>query len=53
MSRELAHQLLDDAKAGKFVSEEAITKALKATGDIWHTWPEAYAEPEETHRAEN
>lgn len=40
MSRELAHQILDDAKAGKLVSEEAITQALKATGDIDHKWPE-------------
>lgn len=39
MSRELAHQILDDAKAGKLVSEEAIRQALKATGDLDHLPP--------------
>jgi hypothetical protein len=39
MSRELAHQILDDAKAGRLVSEEAIRQALRATGDLDHTPP--------------
>lgn len=39
MSRELAHQILDDAKAGRLVSEEAIFQALRATGDLDHEWP--------------
>jgi len=36
MSRELAHQILDDAKAGLPVSTEQIRQALKATGDLDH-----------------
>lgn len=36
MSRELAHQLLDDAKAGKPVHPELIDRALRATGDLDH-----------------
>lgn len=39
MSRELAHQILDDAKAGINVSEHLIRKALQATGDLSHEWP--------------
>lgn len=44
MSRELAHQILDDAKAGRLVSEEAIFQALRATGDLEHEWPREDAE---------
>lgn len=39
MSRALAHQLLDDAKAGKPVHPDLIYRALQATGDITHEWP--------------
>lgn len=39
MSRELAHQILDDAKAGKPIPVETIRLALKATGDLTHEWP--------------
>jgi hypothetical protein len=41
MSRELAHQLLDDAKAGKEVHPDLIYRALQATGDIAHQFPSA------------
>lgn len=39
MSRELAHQLLDDAIAGHYVHPDLIRRALKATGDLGHEWP--------------
>jgi hypothetical protein len=39
MSRELAHQLLDDAKAGQYVHPDLIRRALQATGDLSHEWP--------------
>ena len=39
MSRDLAHQLLDDAKNGKEVHPDLIYRALQATGDLTHEWP--------------
>lgn len=39
MSRERAHELLDEAKAGKYVHPDLIYRALQATGDITHEWP--------------
>lgn len=39
MSRELAHQLLDDAIAGQYVHPDLIRRALQATGDLAHEWP--------------
>jgi hypothetical protein len=39
MSRELAHQLLDDAIAGQYVHPDLIRRALQATGDLTHEWP--------------
>ncbi len=39
MSRDRAHQLLDDAKAGQYVHPDLIRRALQATGDLDHEWP--------------
>jgi len=39
MSRERAHQLLDDAIAGQYVHPDLIRRALQATGDLDHEWP--------------
>lgn len=37
MSKEIAHAILDAARAGMPITKGAITEALRATGDI-RTW---------------
>jgi len=39
MSRDYAHQILDDAIAGLYVHPDLIRRALQATGDLSHEWP--------------
>lgn len=46
MSRQLAHQLLDAAKAGQYVHPDLIYRALQATGDISHEFPNPEVEEE-------
>ena len=38
MTKAAAHKILDDARAGKYVTEGEITEALKTTGDLERTW---------------
>ena len=39
MSRDLAHEILDNAIAGQYVHPDLIRRALQATGDLAHEWP--------------
>ena len=50
MTRTEAHNLLDDAQSGEFVTVKAITEALHATGDLARYEPEpvTYTSPQWT-----